>query len=236
MSTDLHDAPLSRLLGIDGRTAVVAGAARPAQAVAEALRRAGASVTHVTLAGEASLEAVQSACDAAFGRLDALDILVLSIDDFFAAPLPESEPDELRRVLEANLMRPYAVLRAAAPHLRDGARVVAISNAMGERGVANGSAYGAAHAGLQQVVRAYAQEVAPRGITVNAIEQGWMEWMTDRLPSNDREAQRAARFPTLRRLGREADIIPVVLWLVSDAAGYATGQVFPVDGGLTQHL
>jgi hypothetical protein len=63
-----------------------------------------------------------------------------------------------------------------------------------------------------------------------------MEWMGDRLDRTDEEADRALRFPIIKRPGVAADAGPIAVWLAGTAVGYVTGQLFPVDGGLTQHL
>jgi NAD(P)-dependent dehydrogenase (short-subunit alcohol dehydrogenase family) len=63
-----------------------------------------------------------------------------------------------------------------------------------------------------------------------------MEWMGDRLDRTDEEANRALRFPIIKRAGIAADVGPIAVWLAGTAIGYVTGQLFPVDGGLTQHL
>jgi NAD(P)-dependent dehydrogenase (short-subunit alcohol dehydrogenase family) len=63
-----------------------------------------------------------------------------------------------------------------------------------------------------------------------------MEWMTDRLDPADDEAQRATRFPIMKRTGRPEDVGPMAVWLAGTGAGYVSGQVFTIDGGLLQHL
>jgi 3-oxoacyl-[acyl-carrier protein] reductase len=68
------------------------------------------------------------------------------------------------------------------------------------------------------------------------VALGWMEWMDDRIDRADEEANRALRFMISRRAGLPADVGPIAVWLSGSGAGYVTGQIFPVDGGLTQHL
>ena len=63
-----------------------------------------------------------------------------------------------------------------------------------------------------------------------------MDGVDDRLDRTDEEANRALRFPMIKRAGIAADVGPIAVWLAGTAVGYVTGQVFPVDGGLTQHL
>jgi 2-deoxy-D-gluconate 3-dehydrogenase len=102
--------------------------------------------------------------------------------------------------------------------------------------VRNTAAYGAAHAATQSLVRALSQDLGPHHISINAISLGWMEWMDDRLDPDDEDAGRAVRFTVMKRAGQAEEIGPMAVWLSSTGAGYVSGQVFAVDGGLLQHL
>jgi NAD(P)-dependent dehydrogenase (short-subunit alcohol dehydrogenase family) len=119
---------------------------------------------------------------------------------------------------------------------RQGGNIVLVTHVLGERGLRNTSVYAAAHGAVHNLIRALAQEIAPHGISINGIALGWMEWMGDRLDRTDEEANRALRFPIIKRAGIAADVGPIAVWLAGTAIGYVTGQLFPVDGGLTQHL
>jgi len=85
-------------------------------------------------------------------------------------------------------------------------------------------------------VRAVAQEVAHEGISINGIALGWMEWHADRIAPDDEQAQRATRFPIMKRMGTADEVGPLAVYLSGTGVGYVTGQIFPVDGGLLQHL
>jgi len=63
-----------------------------------------------------------------------------------------------------------------------------------------------------------------------------MEWMHDRLDCSDEQANRALRFRLIKRAGIPVEIGAIAIWLAGTAVGYVTAQIFPVDGGLTQHL
>ena len=84
-------------------------------------------------------------------------------------------------------------------------------------------------------MRAMSQEWAAQGITANAIALGWME---DSLGLGDPapKTNKTVRFVPMKRAGRVDEAAPLALWLASEAAGYVSGQVFYVDGGLTTHL
>jgi NAD(P)-dependent dehydrogenase (short-subunit alcohol dehydrogenase family) len=65
---------------------------------------------------------------------------------------------------------------------------------------------------------------------------GWMDWIDDRIDTTDEDAARAIRFTISKRAGTAEDIGPLAVWLSGSGSGFVTGQIFPVDGGLTQHL
>jgi NAD(P)-dependent dehydrogenase (short-subunit alcohol dehydrogenase family) len=106
---------------------------------------------------------------------------------------------------------------------------------MGERGLANSTAYCAAKAGVMNLTRALAQEWGPHGVTVNCIAPGWLE-DSPGLGEPDPQANRLIRFIPMRRLGNADEVAPLALYLASEACGYVNGQTFFVDGGLLCHL
>ena len=222
---------------LSGRRAVVVGANTPAgSAIVEALTEAGAAVS----SADATEDAVTAgdAVERARDELGGLEIAVSATDLFFAKPIAEVTDGELARVTAANFSVPFAVARAASGALAESGsgRLILVSHVLGERGVTNTSAYGAAHAATQSLVRTLSQELGPQGTVVNGISLGWMEWMQDRLDPADQEAMRATRFPILKRTGTGEDVGPMAVWLSGSGAGYVSGQIFTIDGGLLQHL
>ncbi len=139
----------------------------------------------------------------------------------------------------ANFASSFAAAQTAVTHMLsqgNGGNIVLLTHVLGERGLPNTTIYSAAHGALHNFIRALAQEVAPASISVNGIALGWMDWMTDRLDETDPEAARAVRFTISKRAGTPQDIGPMAVWLAGSGVGFVTGQVFPLDGGLTQHL
>jgi 3-oxoacyl-[acyl-carrier protein] reductase len=173
-------------------------------------------------------------------ELGGIDAVTVATDLFLAKPIEKTSDSELQRVMQMNFAAPFFVVRAMAEEFRrqqSPGRIVLLTSALGERGVPNTTAYGAAHGAVHNLVRAAAQELAAEQIMVNGIALGWMEWMDDRLDPADDEAQRAVRFAILRRRGRADEVAPLAVYLSSEqATRYITGQIFPVDGGLLQHL
>ena len=168
-----------------------------------------------------------------------LDMVASCGDTFFAKPIGEITDAELQNVMTENFHASFFVARAAATELRrsgNGGSITLVTHVLGERGLANTTAYGAAHAAIQSLIRSLAQELGPHRITVNGISLGWMDWMRDRLSPTSEDAARAVRFTIARRAGQPDDIGPLAVWLAGSASGFVTGQTFAVDGGLLQHL
>ncbi|ETW99876.1 MAG: hypothetical protein ETSY1_13435 [Candidatus Entotheonella factor] len=222
---------------LTGRHAVVVSAETPAgQAIADAYEEAGARVKRLdTPSADATREAVAQAV----AELGSIHILACAPDRFFAKPVTSISPDELAAVLEANYTIPFYACQAAIEAMDaqgTAGNIVLVTHVLGERGLPNTSAYAAAHGAVHNLIRALAQETAPRGILVNGVALGWMDWMQDRLDPADPQADRAIRFTISKRAGVPEDVGPIAVWLSGTGVGFVTGQVFPVDGGLTQHL
>ncbi|HOP06501.1 MAG TPA: 3-oxoacyl-[acyl-carrier-protein] reductase [candidate division Zixibacteria bacterium] len=144
------------------------------------------------------------------------------------------DPKDWELVLDINLKGSFLVTKTAAKIMmkqRYG-RIVNISSIVGLIGNVGQTNYSASKAGLIGLTRSAARELAPRGITVNAVAPGFIETdMTAVLP----EAARNAMLDkvALGRIGSADDVAAAVAFLASDDAAYITGQVLPVDGGMT---
>ncbi|MFP4259083.1 MAG: 3-oxoacyl-[acyl-carrier-protein] reductase [Desulfovermiculus sp.] len=139
------------------------------------------------------------------------------------------------QVLHVNLDGAFACLQEAAKVMvrqRHG-RIVNISSVVGQSGNPGQANYCASKAGLIGLTKAAAMELAPRNITVNAVAPGFIATeMTESLEPQVRDAY-LAKIP-LGRFGRPQDVAETVAWLASERAGYITGQVIGVNGGLYQ--
>ena len=166
-------------------------------------------------------------------------MLASATDKFLAKPVEAVVPGDIGELMMANFAANFAAAQCAVATMvaqGSGGNIVLLTHVLGERGLPNTTVYSAAQGALQNFIRALAQEVAPRGISVNGIGLGWMDWMTDRLAEQDPQAARAVRFTMSKRAGRAEDIGPMAVWLAGSAVGFVSGQIFPLDGGLTQHL
>ena len=140
------------------------------------------------------------------------------------------EPEDWHRVLSTNLDSFYnvtrPVLQQMAVHKRG--RIVQIASLSGQKGLPGQTNYSAAKGGLIAATKALAQEVAARKITVNAVAPGFIK--TDMVEGLD-EAELKKTIPA-RRFGTPEEVASLVGFLVSDEAGYITGEVIGINGGL----
>ena len=165
-----------------------------------------------------------------FGRIDILVYNAGITRDMLAMRLSDEDWDT---VIATNLTSVFTMTRACLRPMikaRYG-RIINMSSVVAQMGNAGQANYAAAKAGIIGMSKSGAQEVASRGITVNCITPGFIETdMTKALPEETRKAL-SDRIPA-KRLGQTDDIAGAVLFLASDLAGYVTGAVLPVNGGL----
>jgi 3-oxoacyl-[acyl-carrier protein] reductase len=170
------------------------------------------------------------------------DILVNNAGgtDTLTADMPlfdASDPSSWRHFVDVNMFGVFHCTHAAVPVMRERGwgRIVTIvsdSSRRGERGLA---VYAAAKAGAAGFMRCLAAEVGRDGITANCISFGTIAYAHHATPSEEHQ-RRYLRNYSVKRLGQPTDPVGLVLLLVSDHAGWITGQVIPVNGGYTNAL
>ena len=177
--------------------------------------------------------AVKAAVEAAVAHGSGLDVLVNNAGITRDNLLMRMSDEEWDRVLDVNLKGVFLASRAAArPIMRSKrGRMVNVTSVVGLVGNAGQANYAASKGGVVAFTKSLARELAGRAVTVNAVAPGYIETdMTAALPAGAAEALKA-RIP-LARLGTVEDVVGAVRWLASPAAGYVTGQVICVDGGM----
>jgi len=179
---------------------------------------------------------VDSLVERGISELGRLDILVNAQDLHFAKPALDISLAEWRRVIDANLTGVFLACRAAGREMlkRESGRIVSISSVLAERGMANGSAYCAAQAGVLNLTRALALEWARSGVTVNAVGAGWID--AGGFLSDENMRRQLERYLPYKRLAEPDEISGAVVYLASEAAAYLTGQVVWIEGGALSHV
>lgn len=179
---------------------------------------------------------VESLVERAVAELGRLDVLVNAQDLHFARPLLEISLAEWRRVVDVNLTGVFLACKAAGAEMlrQESGRIVNLSSVLGERGMANGSVYCAAQAGVLNMTRALALEWARSGVTVNAVGAGWIE--AGGFLADENMRRQLERYLPYKRLAQPEEISGAVVYLASDAAAYLTGQVVWIEGGALSHV
>jgi 3-oxoacyl-[acyl-carrier protein] reductase len=228
------------------RSVLVTGGNRGiGRAIAEAFVASGDKVAVTVRSGEPPEGALGVTCDvtdpdsveAAFKQVEEahgpVEVLVANAGITRDTLLLRMSEDDWSSVIETNLTGSYRVAKRAAKgmlRLRRG-RIILISSVVGLLGSAGQVNYAASKAGLVGVARSMARELGSRSITTNVVAPGFVETeMTGVLPE-ETQAQYKAQIP-LGRYASTDEVAGVVHWLASDDAGYITGAVIPVDGGL----
>ncbi len=168
-----------------------------------------------------------------------LDILVNNAGVNHRAPIEEFSHDEWARVLRVNLDAPFVMSRAASRHMRSAGwgRIINTASIMGTVARPTIPAYVSSKGGIEALTKALAVELAPVGITVNAIGPGYVATEMNAALVNDPDFDQMVvdRTP-VGRWGEPAEIAAAAVFLASDEAAYVTGQKLIVDGGMSTAL
>jgi len=168
-----------------------------------------------------------------FGQLD---ILVNNAGGFPIKPFAAVTDEEWDEVMALDLKSVFLCSQIALSTMRSCRRgtIINMASVSGLVGAVSMAPYSAAKGGVIALTKALAREVAPMGITVNAIAPGIIETDTamNIFPESALKAYTTYQVP-MGRLGRPADVVGLAVFLASDEAGYITGQVYAVDGGFT---
>ena len=248
---------MSTLFDLSGKVALVTGARTGlGQGMAIALARAGADIAalgsspmpetaeairqtgrrfHALEVDLSQKFDVKGVVASVVSELGGIDILVNNAGIIRRADLLDHSEEDWDAVLDVNLKSAFLLSQAAARHMvetkRPG-RIINVASMLSYQGGIRVPAYTASKHGIAGLTKAMANELAPHGITVNAIAPGYMATDNTEALRNDqnRNAQISARIP-MGRWGAPDDLATSVLFLASPASSYVTGITVPVDGG-----
>ncbi len=161
-------------------------------------------------------------------QFNRLDILVNNAGKFMPKPLEETTESDFDAVVDLNAKGPYFAMQEAARVLKDGGRVVNISTGGTHLHFPGATAYLGSKAALEQYTKGLAQELAPKGITVNTVSPGFTE--TGMMMEEYRQI--GIQLSPMKRLGVPKDIADVVAFIVSEEARWLTGQTIQAGGGI----
>lgn len=246
-------------IDLTGKTALVTGGnIGIGRAIALALAESGADValTYFLHGGDETAHAIEALGRRAIAvRMDAtssaevnqtiaqialqlgghIDILMNNAGGLVGrSTIAEMSDDLWQRVIAVNLSSTFYCTRAALPYMQTGGRIVNNGSIAGHHGGGNGSvAYAATKGAIHTFTHGLAKELAPRGITVNAVAPGFIleTPFHETFTAPESQAASIAQTP-LKRAGAPMDVAGAVLYLVSDLAAFVTGEIIEVNGGL----
>lgn len=244
-------------MSLEGKVALVSGASRGiGQAIAHGLAAKGAIVVGTATSESGAAAIADKLCQAGYTgaglKLDVRDptsvaAVLAQITEQFGAPailvnnagitgdnlLMRMKDDEWDEVINTNLGSVYRLSKAVLRGMTKArwGRIINISSVVAAMGNAGQANYAASKAGMEGFTRALAREVGSRSITVNAVAPGFIDTdMTKALNEGQRSAM-LEQIP-LGRLGQAEEIAAVVGFLAGESAGYITGAIIPVNGGM----
>ncbi|MFI9796092.1 SDR family NAD(P)-dependent oxidoreductase [Streptomyces sp. NPDC052302] len=234
-------AAIARRLARDGALVAVhyGHSEAAARDVVAGIREAGgrAFTVRAVLGVPGDAEAVFEAFDAGLKEEEgaeggALDILVNNAGVSGSGPVGQAVPEIFDRMMAVNAKAPFFLVQQALPRLRSGGRVINISSLASRRAFPESLAYAMSKGALDTMTLALAKELAPRGITVNAIGPGFIETdMNARRRTTPQARASLASRSAFARIGTPADVADVVAFLASDDSRWITGQYVEVSGG-----
>ncbi len=220
------------LVRAGARVAVADMNLETAEGVAAEAEEAGAEAqaVQVDVADEASVNALR---DRTLSRWNRADILIANAGMYPRSLVVEMPEEEWDRVLDVNVGGQFLCARAFVPAMKQqgGGRIICTASSIAYKGQPGHAHYAASKAATLGLVRGLARELAPHGITVNAVAPGTANTAMPRQHrSEESMRERGARVP-LGRIAEPEDIANTVAFLASDAAAYITGQTMVVNGG-----
>lgn len=215
----------------EGATVIVWDLLDEGEATAQTLRDAGYRCDFMKVS-TTDVPGIEAAAREVFGRYGRIDILINNAGITRDKTLLKMSFLEWQQVIDVNLTGVFNCTKVVAPYMveQQYGRIICTSSINGVHGAFGQTNYAAAKAGIIGMVRSWAKELGPKGITANAVAPGFIQTaMTDAMPEAVREAA-VATIP-VRRIGKPEDIANAYLFLASDEASFVNGHVLAVNGG-----
>jgi 3-oxoacyl-[acyl-carrier protein] reductase len=177
-------------------------------------------------------DAMPALFDAAEHTLGQVDVLVNNAAIMMLGPLTDVDDASFSAQVEANLGGTFRGMREAGRRLRDGGRIINLSTSVVGTNLPGYGIYTATKAAVEAMTRIAAKELAPRGITVNAVAPGPIETELFFAGKSEAQVEAITRMIPLGRLGRPDEIAAVVEFLASPDGGWVNGQTVRTNGGM----
>lgn len=175
---------------------------------------------------------VDDVFEGAVARYGHLDVVIHVPGAVLKKPLAQFTDIEFDHLIDLNVRSAFNTLRAAARHLTDGGRYVVLSTTLTSVMTGPYGVYSGTKAAVERMVLAAAKELGGRGITVNAVAPGPIDDDFYRAAETPESIEAATHHSPRNRLGQPTDIAPVVGWLVSEGAGWVSGQTVRANGAM----
>ncbi|KIO48237.1 SDR family oxidoreductase [Nitrosospira sp. NpAV] len=226
-------AGIARTLAGAGAKVIVnyLGNQKAAGAVCAAIAEAGGESIPVRADVSSSAE-MRKLFDTAIEHFSRVDILVNNAGVLISRNMAEISDEDFDRVLNINVKSVFYALREASTRLADGGRVVSLSSTVTRLMLPNYGAYAASKGAVEQLTRVFAKEQGRRGITANIVSPGPVNTEMFTTGKSEETIKRMASMSFVGRVGEPEDIAGVVLFLVSNEAGWVTGQNISASGGV----
>ena len=216
--------------GADVALTYSASAERAARVVKEA-EASGVRALAIQ-ADSADPQAIEEAVERTARELGGLDILVNNAGVAVFAPLADYKLADFERTFAINVRAVFVAIQAAARHMQEGGRIINIGSTNAERMPSvGGGVYAMSKAALQGMVRGFARDLGPRGITINNVQPGPID--TELNPDRGDFAESLKKVTALPRYGTAQEVAAMVAYLAGPEAGYVTGAHLMIDGGFS---